>query len=297
MKIKLMRLGMLALAALATLAPQAKAQPLIASTGDFVLAFKQNGNANDLVVNLGSITNFLQAGQAFGTANNFIYAGTTGAYASGATFTLSQLAVTNLTNGFTDWTDGDQLNPVQWGGIGYNGDSASLNLPGRTFFYTQPRLSEDDPSNSFNRKAYAGSASAAAAAFNFVNNGVNGAATAGTSSSAFILASGANSFSSLDSVENNYFAWGGSLTHESTGNGPTDVLVDLYASITTNGDGFSAAAGGAAPTRLGYFQLTDAGVLTYTAVPEPSTYALLALGGGMLLFLRHRFKKTVVAVK
>ncbi len=50
-----------------------------------------------------------------------------------------------------------------------------------------------------------------------------------------------------------------------------------------------ANLGGAGNAQVGRLSLTSAGVLSYTAVPEPSTYALLGLGG-LLLVIAYRRK-------
>jgi hypothetical protein len=46
-------------------------------------------------------------------------------------------------------------------------------------------------------------------------------------------------------------------------------------------------------SQAGYFNVTSLGVLTYTAVPEPSTYALMALGS-LILVVAFRRKKSEV---
>ncbi|XHR29300.1 MAG: PEP-CTERM sorting domain-containing protein [Chthoniobacteraceae bacterium] len=51
----------------------------------------------------------------------------------------------------------------------------------------------------------------------------------------------------------------------------------------------STATAGSTATLLGTFTLSDSGTLTYEAVPEPSTYAMLGIGGlAMLRMFRRR---------
>jgi hypothetical protein len=51
----------------------------------------------------------------------------------------------------------------------------------------------------------------------------------------------------------------------------------------------SSATAGTEATLLGTFTLSDDGTLTYTAVPEPSTYAMVGMGGlAMLRMFRRR---------
>lgn len=80
-------------------------------------------------------------------------------------------------------------------------------------------------------------------------------------------------------------SWGhGQPTEGSTGAtfaAPVNVTLYELAPDNTGGTG--------SPGReLGTFTLSSAGVLTYKAVPEPSTLACLSLGGFLLWALRHR---------
>jgi len=48
-------------------------------------------------------------------------------------------------------------------------------------------------------------------------------------------------------------------------------------------------------TQVGYFNVSTAGVLTYTAVPEPGTYGLMGLGAAFLMVMIARRKKARMA--
>jgi len=68
--------------------------------------------------------------------------------------------------------------------------------------------------------------------------------------------------------------------------GPTNSELDLY----------ELAPGTSSGTELGSFTLSNAGALTYTAaVPEPSTYATVALGAAFLFLFRRRFARRVLS--
>ena len=68
--------------------------------------------------------------------------------------------------------------------------------------------------------------------------------------------------------------------------GPTSSVLDLWLSPNT---GSTLAT---TNTYLGSFTLDNAGSLTFTAVPEPGTYILLAIAGLFLLVFRRRKPQT-----
>ncbi len=62
----------------------------------------------------------------------------------------------------------------------------------------------------------------------------------------------------------------------------TTTPIPFYDSVATNSNGLKAQ-------EIGTFSLSNGGVLTFTVVPEPSTWASIVLGGaGLLLFRRRR---------
>jgi hypothetical protein len=66
-------------------------------------------------------------------------------------------------------------------------------------------------------------------------------------------------------------------------NGTASSVLDLYRINPVNGQDADY---------LGYFSISDTGVLTFTAVPEPGTVALLALAGSFLLIVVRRRKSS-----
>ncbi len=53
---------------------------------------------------------------------------------------------------------------------------------------------------------------------------------------------------------------------------------------------YQQVAGGSPATDVGGFSLSSAGVLTFETVPEPGTYAMMAVGGGFLMLVgRNKF--------
>jgi PEP-CTERM motif len=103
---------------------------------------------------------------------------------------------------------------------------------------------------------------------------------AGTNNAVVQTASNANSWASFQppppgSASNSFETW----TPTDEANTSTVVPFDQI------------AQGTGAATTLGFFSWAADGTVTFTAVPEPSTYAMFALGGvllGGLMFLRRR---------
>jgi hypothetical protein len=96
-----------------------------------------------------------------------------------------------------------------------------------------------------------------------------------------------NSNSWTSQIGNQSAAFGTSLAFEQAPNGsysgPTDSVLDLYLKPSTG------STGGTSASYLGSFSLASNGTLTYGPVPEPSTYALLALTGTIfMVFIRRR---------
>src|SRR5262249_29472526 len=59
-------------------------------------------------------------------------------------------------------------------------------------------------------------------------------------------------------------------------------------------DFYAVVGNGSAPSVLGSFALDKTGMITFTAVPEPSTYGVLAGLGLLILCLRRQFTKATV---
>jgi hypothetical protein len=94
------------------------------------------------------------------------------------------------------------------------------------------------------------------------------------------------------------FATSYDIEQATTGNtGPTNSLLDLYELIPSGSAGSNGLGG--AGTLLGTFNLTSAGVLDFTsaavAAPEPSTYALLLSGLGLLVWFKRTRRNSTVS--
>lgn len=105
---------------------------------------------------------------------------------------------------------------------------------------------------------------------------------AGTNNAVVQTASVANSWASFQPAPPNGANYAGSFqTWQPTDEGSTSTVMPFD----------SVAVGSGPGTTLGFFSWAADGTVTFTAVPEPSTYVMLASGGillGGLTFLRRR---------
>ncbi len=119
------------------------------------------------------------------------------------------------------------------------------------------------------------------------------AASSGAGAATILVASDGTSYSSallnVDTAYNNHasftnhdfqFLSTGVNVEKILGTNPS-VSMDIYELFQNQN----------APQDLGTFTLTSAGALTYTAAPEPSTYALMGLAGLAILFVRRRMQQ------
>ncbi len=266
----------LALALVAALGTSAHAQSVSYNEGDLLLGFNQTGAADNYVVDLGAVSNFINA---------------TGSL----TFDLS---TSDLTSTFgSSWASNSQTNLVNWGVIGGSDVTNTITVGGdtlqaNTLFYTigeqtlgNQSTAPTEKSNAL-QKSYNGNINS-----NFATGSGGFSGTTPTSGSTGSLqainqTAGATNSWSYELSSKTYFGTGNNIEQPTTGaaDGPTDSALDLYELTPTN------ASITKPTTYLGSFSLASSGVLTFTnasAVPEPSSYALIGLG---LLFLVWRLR-------
>lgn len=279
MKLTKLTSAALALALTAALGTAAQANAVY-TTGDLLLGFEQSGAANNYVVDLGAVSQFINA--------------------SG---TLSfQLSTSDLGGDFggTSWSNNDSQGGtvplVQWGVIAGSDKNnpatiGGVTLQANTIFYTQGRLDVATqtavPSQNANTQASINGNTG----FNGLekgsggfNNHVLAAGSIAGQQAVNIAASGGNSWSHF-SPGLTAFNIGSSIEQPGAGSytGPTNSVLDLYEFQNTSATNLPG-------TYLGYFSLSSGGLLSFTpgAVPEPSTYALMAIGLGLLFLLQRR---------
>jgi hypothetical protein len=273
--------AVMALVLAAVFGTSAQAQSVTYTEGDLLIGFDQTGAANNYVVDLGQISQFINA---------------TGPL----TFNLS---TSDLTNTFgSSWASNSQTNLVQWGVIGAgdrtsNITSGSDTIQKNTLFYAvgelTPGTQSTPPTEGTNSAQNIINGNITA---NFANGsgGFNGTTpTAGSTLSlqAINQVSGAVNSWSYEISTKTDFGIGSNIQQPLSGSatGPTNSVLDLYTLTPTN------ASVTQPTTYLGDLSLGSSGVLTFTnagAVPEPSSYALVGLG---VLFLLWRLRQKAVS--
>ena len=257
----------------------ASAATVTANVGDVYIGFRKAGALNNLLVDLGSATNF--------TASS-LGAGYGGTLANGASFTAINLAA-DLTAVFgSGWANnpGDGTG-VTWAVVGVtdaNNDNQApfTNLTANSIYVTKARTNPGVQSSTF----VLGNLNNASSGIQNVAANYDGLTSTVNSNFAVIQAtSDPGSWSALVGNQNSAFGTGKTLEQASSGaySGPTDSVLDLY--LGPN----AGSTGGTTSLYLGNFSVASNGNVNFSAVPEPSTYALLALTGTIfMVFIRRR---------
>jgi hypothetical protein len=271
------------------------------TNGDVFLGFRRSGTANTLAVNLGSATKFLipaYGGTATpGSSFNVQFGLVPGT--STPVFNLN----TDLTGVFTSsWTNNTtDGSGVRWAVVGLSGNTTS-GIPGytaRTLFVTRARTEPSVQTSIGADRLDIGDFGEFSAAFTAFTQGTGGSQfrfqdSTTNSTVAYIGAAGGadNWGTRIDTASEGSFGLGSGVEVEQTFGdfqGTTDSVLDLWISPNTGSTTIPVNQN----TYLGNFTVNTAGELTFTAVPEPSTYALLGLAGAGTLAWRWRHRRRV----
>jgi hypothetical protein len=269
MKNKTLFKGMLAVTAASLIGTAAHATTSTLQ-GDLVLtvagdnSYSGTGSGDDLEFDLGSFTKFEPGGADF---------------TLGGTTTIAALNTADIATVFgASW---DAQTDLVW-------DAAATNytdtvdypgLPENTVFGTQNRTTHTGSGDP------AGTAQGPAGLINDMVSGLNGQSQVFNSSSllssdaAVLATSDGSSFNGDSGNASPYFGTSSDLnTHftQATNGTTVDYLYEYQP--------------GTVGTELGYFTLSNSN-LTYTAVPEPSTWASLVIGAAALIGIRFRRRR------
>ena len=269
MKTKILPAALIAAAGLA-LAPsvgrsQTYSTTTVSVTGtDLFLGFEETGNSYNLIADIGPYTRYLNATSPFTIQFGVIPTGQTGA--GSAVTSLN----TDLTGLFGSWATSSGVSALKWGVVGQD-----PNLP--LLFVT-----EDSTVAAPRNASYSNIGTPLSNAGSLESTlGTDYSTTASTVAAnvpSTATVDNPNSWSSFNPYTN---AFGTGLNIEQApGDGPLSTL-NLYEEIpNTNGTGTAKD--------LGTFTLGSNGSLTFSPVPEPSTWLSLIGGALFLGFFRSR---------
>ena len=293
----LLRFGRLALAVggLALFAPSASAVLTTYTPGDIFIGFRQTGDTDTLVAKIGTVGDFLPVSLGGPRALGSTYSPTFGVIPG--TSTLVTNLNTDLTAAFGSlWannpTDGTG---VRWGVAGYTGTTGETSpvsgLTVQSLFVTRARTNPSVQTSISATPSAIGSSSTFSANFDSFTQGAGGGSyvnqnSTANSSVAYIGATAGSNNWGTRILSNGSFGLGSgkSIEQPSSGtfSGPTNSVLDLW--LSPGSDSTLVTSN----TYLGSFSLNNAGSVTFTAVPEPGTYMLLAFVGLFFVVFRRR---------
>jgi hypothetical protein len=249
-----------------------QAQTVQTQPGDLILGFRATGgtgSSTNLEVNLGSLTNFINL--APGTVINLT-----------SRISLNDLSMTYSAN----WNSRTDL---LWSVVGTSGNTGVGGLAVNTLFGTSVDTSGGFGTGVVYKRDTSGNQNTASGLIAGQQGALNGVAQAGTVFSGKKASTDGGSYS--DSITNSGLAivafgnssnsgWGspGGSPFENNANlGGGPAKSDLYELVPV-------ARTPTAGLDLGTFQLSSDGSFTFVAaaVPEPSTWAMVAIGGALL---------------
>lgn len=250
----------LAAAGLALAAGPLHAEPNVPySSGDVILGFQLSGD-NDLEVDIGPYSSFLNATTPFNINFGVIPADQTGA---GATVTSLNADLT--ANYGSSWAS----SALQWGVVGNNGS---------TIFLSQDAADPDIPQrpSTSNAGVFSGDIESLGDGLGTSPSTINSTKTASVATGA------ANSWDSFTPSSDGFET--GLDIEQQDGHGATTSALNLF-ELAPNGRN-----GGGNGQDIGSFALNNSGDLTFTpeAVPEPSTWLSVIAGALLLVFARRR---------
>jgi hypothetical protein len=260
---KLAVIAAFVLADAAFIGSSAKAQ-VSANTGDLILAFRTTDNSvpYNLEVDLGQASQFI--GLPGGTVLDLSLGGSFFGSSGG-------LAAADLATVFSTGSNWNQNPNLVWSVAGTSGPAGNDTL-WATFASTAQndasKITQATPAGklSAEQTTLSGQTSLTSPQAAEILSGANGSYTTEITSGG--TAKNYNYFSSNNSTETSVVSSG-------------DSILSLY----------QLAAGSGPALQIGTFDLGSNGSLTFTSVPEPSTYAMILGGLGLLMGSRLRHRK------
>jgi len=255
MKIHL-TIAVLAMAGITLVAPQARAQTTYAPR-DLVLGFRQVGGANDLEINIGQSSLY---------------------YGASSGFTVPGVSASDINATFGNF------NNVLWsvGATVRTGDGGDPSLTVGCLFVTRARTDPAVESVPWLRQSSGALAGTSTKIVSIANNFAGQTPTINSLSATVIPDVSAQSYHTFVGGGNYGGTFQGNVENLTPGSFTTGNSVsDLFEILPGSGDS----------TYLGSFSFEPSGQLSFSPVPEPSTWGLLAGAGVMILSLRFRSRR------
>jgi hypothetical protein len=244
------------------------AGPFVYNSRDLLLGFRNSSAATDFVVDVGPASMY---------------------YGGSGTFTIGSFTGAQLNSVF------GSMNSLSFSVFGDVRSSGDASYPLNTLWVTSPRVDPNTQNNPWNRQSQ----------FSQGNTGskIDGIASGALAYSGTIPAD-SNNTSSTVNVPRTWNAGGVSYT---LGIGASGNFANAFqggventtaADFATSGgvvrsDLYELKPGTGQGSYLGYFELSNSGTMTFTVVPEPETWTLLALASGFVLVQNRRFFRRV----
>jgi hypothetical protein len=260
-------------AALASSLPAEATLTTNTTTNDLLLGFRADsgtGASQDYLVDIGSFS-------LYTTGTSFVVDATK---LNVAKFDLNADLSGQFGNSWNTLRDDDSF--VQWGIVGTSYDGGNNTSP--VLYVTRPRDDANTQSTPWTGRPK-GISNNTVGDFQQLTGyfRTDGNATPNNSIGTLQDASNGSSYNHFVTLPTNldFGVW--SNIEGNFANGTASSVLDLYRINPVNGQDADY---------LGYFSISDTGVLTFTAVPEPGTVALLALAGSFLLIVVRRRKSS-----
>lgn len=268
--------ALLASASLALLTGSSHATPVTATDGELILGFRATGGTGssvNLEVDLGSIALI---------GANIVYTAPGGSGVTltpGSTMTLTGLNVSDLNSNFGTSLTWNKRSDLLWSVVGTTFNSGNLGLATNTLWGTSVNnaVVPKQLASSF-QSAAAGNIDTYTASFGSGTQGANTTAVTKTNSvgGSYTVQEGGNAFG---------FHTNSQVTEQVLENN-TNIVDNSF--VSSELYQLTSQSGTHPASDLGTMKLSSAGVLTFTAVPEPSTYVMFAVGVAALFVLRRR---------
>ncbi len=253
----------------------ATAATLAYSPDDLFLGFRSSSSTTDFLINIGPASTYR-------------------GLAGGTSFSLSTGPIlTDLDAVFgTTWRTGNRSD-LFWGVVGAPYNTAAGTDVSNTLYATSPETLFGTRATSPATAASNSTQAAPAGKFqnladNYVNagdsaNGITAAANGkGLRQDGTVAGSWASFMPQNQTFTGNSFSYFANGIEGNFGSGNENSAIDLFRIEKTTSPGTGTNA------YQGTFTINDAGVVTYSVVPEPATSLMIGLGAGLLGFSRRR---------